>query len=424
MPTFPPVDEQLAYIRKGAAEIIREADLRAKLEKSLASGKPLRVKLGMDPTAPDLHLGHTVVLRKLKHFQDLGHTVVFLIGDFTGMIGDPTGRSVTRPPLSPEQIAQNAETYKAQVFKILDPEKTVIDFNRRWFSKFTADDFIRLAAKYTVSQMLEREDFHKRFLEEKPIAVHELLYPLAQGYDSVALEADVELGGTDQKFNLLVGRELQRAYGQDAQIVLTTPILEGLDGVQKMSKSLGNAVGIHEPPLEMYGKIMSISDQMMWRYYELLTDVQIPEIEKMKREAHPMQAKKELARRIVADFHSAEAAAKAGEDWAKQFQKDEVPQDVEMVDILPEARGGLGMQDTSDFAENSFPIRLDKLVRHVGLAASNTEAATKIKSGAVSVDAQPVQAVTVNIPLDQYVTLRVGRRMKRVRVMSDDGRWM
>jgi tyrosyl-tRNA synthetase len=424
MPTFPPVDEQLAYIRKGAAEIIREADLRAKLEKSLASGKPLRVKLGMDPTAPDLHLGHTVVLRKLKHFQDLGHTVVFLIGDFTGMIGDPTGRSVTRPPLSPEQIAQNAETYKAQVFKILDPEKTVIDFNRRWFSKFTADDFIRLAAKYTVSQMLEREDFHKRFLEEKPIAVHELLYPLAQGYDSVALEADVELGGTDQKFNLLVGRELQRAYGQDAQIVLTTPILEGLDGVQKMSKSLGNAVGIHEPPLEMYGKIMSISDEMMWRYYELLTDVQIPEIEKMKREAHPMQAKKELARRIVADFHSAEAAAKAGEDWAKQFQKDEVPQDVEMVDILPEARGGLGMQDTSDFAENSFPIRLDKLVRHVGLAASNTEAATKIKSGAVSVDAQPVQAVTVNIPLDQYVTLRVGRRMKRVRVMSDDGRWM
>jgi len=331
---------------------------------------------------------------------------------------------VTRPPLSPEQIAQNAETYKAQVFKILDPEKTVIDFNRRWFSKFTADDFIRLAAKYTVSQMLEREDFHKRFLEEKPIAVHELLYPLAQGYDSVALEADVELGGTDQKFNLLVGRELQRAYGQDAQIVLTTPILEGLDGVQKMSKSLGNAVGIHEPPLEMYGKIMSISDEMMWRYYELLTDVQIPEIEKMKREAHPMQAKKELARRIVADFHSAEAAAKAGEDWAKQFQKDEVPQDVEMVDILPEARGGLGMQDTSDFAENSFPIRLDKLVRHVGLAASNTEAATKIKSGAVSVDAQPVQAVTVNIPLDQYVTLRVGRRMKRVRVMSDDGRWM
>ena len=228
------------------------------------------------------------------------------------MIGDPTGRSVTRPPLSREQIEQNAETYKEQVFKILDPKKTVIDFNRRWMGTLTADDFVRLMAKYTVSQMLEREDFHKRFQEEKPISVHELLYPLVQGYDSVALEADVELGGTDQKFNLLVGRELQRAYGQESQVVLTTPILEGLDGVQKMSKSLGNAIGIHEPPLEMYGKIMSISDEMMWRYYELLTDVQVAEIEKMKREAHPMQAKKDLARRIVADFHSAEAAAQSG----------------------------------------------------------------------------------------------------------------
>src|SRR5271154_692871 len=283
MPTFAPTDEQLAYIKKGAAEIVKESELSAKLEKSRAAGKPLRVKLGMDPTAPDLNLGHTVVLRKLKHFQDLGHTAIFLIGDFTGMIGDPTGRSVTRPPLSPEQIEQNAETYKAQVFKILDPEKTVIDFNRRWFSKFTGDDFIRLAAKYTVSQMLEREDFHKRFLEEKPIAVHELLYPLVQGYDSVALEADVELGGTDQRFNLLVGRELQRSYGQEPQVVLTTPILEGLDGVRKMSKSLGNAIGIHEPPLEMYGKIMSISDEMMWRYYELLTDVSLSEIDSYKK---------------------------------------------------------------------------------------------------------------------------------------------
>src|SRR6201997_1295646 len=321
MATFAPVDEQLAYLKKGSAEIIREAELRAKLVKSHATGKPLRVKLGMDPTAPDLHLGHTVVLRKLKHFQDLGHIIIFLIGDFTGMIGDPTGRSATRPPLTREQIEENAETYKAQVFKILDPVKTVIDFNSRWFSKFSAEDFIRLTAKSTVSQMLEREDFHKRFQEEKPIAMHELIYPLAQGYDSVALEADVELGGTDQKFNLLVGRELQRAYGQESQIVLTTPILEGLDGVNKMSKSLGNAIGIHEAPLEMYGKIMSISDEMMWRYYELLTDVQVAEIEKMKREAHPMQAKKDLARRIVADFHSAEAAAKAGEDWGKKFQK-------------------------------------------------------------------------------------------------------
>src|SRR3981189_1970508 len=322
MANFPPVDEQLAYIKKGAAEIIREEELKSKLAKAARTGKPLRVKAGFDPTAPDLHLGHTVLLRKLKHFQDLGHTVIFLIGDFTGMIGDPTGRSATRPPLSREQIAENAETYKSQGFRILSPEKTVVDFNSRWFSKFSAEDFIRLTAKYTVSQMLEREDFHKRFRDEKPIAMHELLYPLAQGYDSVALEADVELGGTDQKFNLLVGREIQRAYGQESQVVLTTPILEGLDGVQKMSKSLGKAIGIHEPPLEMYGKVMSISDKMMWRYYELLTDVQVAEVEKMKREVHPMAAKKELARRIVADFHSADAAAKAGEDWGKQFQRD------------------------------------------------------------------------------------------------------
>ncbi len=279
MPNFPPVEEQLAYLKKGAAEIVKESELRAKLERSRASGKPLKVKAGFDPTAPDLHLGHTVLLRKLKHFQDLGHTVIFLIGDFTGMIGDPTGRSATRPPLTREQIAENAETYKAQVFRILSKEKTVVDFNSRWFSKFSAEDFIRLTAKYTVSQMLEREDFHKRFHDEKPIAMHELLYPLAQGYDSVALEADVELGGTDQKFNLLVGRELQRAYGQESQVVLTTPILEGLDGVNKMSKSLGNAIGIHEPALEMYGKVMSISDEMMWRYYELLTDVRIRNIE-------------------------------------------------------------------------------------------------------------------------------------------------
>src|SRR6202046_91427 len=265
MSSFASVDEQLRYLKKGSAEIIREADLRAKLERSRATGKPLRVKLGMDPTAPDLHLGHTVVLRKLKHFQDLGHTAIFLIGDFTGMIGDPTGRSVTRPPLTREQIEENAETYKAQVFKILDPQKTVIDFNRRWMGAFTSDDFVRLMAKYTVSQLLEREDFHKRFQEEKPISVHELLYPLVQGYDSVALEADVELGGTDQRFNLQVGRDLQRSYGQESQVVLTTPILEGWrPGPEKMSKSLDNAIGIHEAPLEMYGKLMAISDERMW----------------------------------------------------------------------------------------------------------------------------------------------------------------
>src|ERR1700674_247100 len=326
---FAPVDEQLAYIKKGSAEIIRESELRAKLERSKAKGEPLRVKAGFDPTTPDLHLGHTVLLRKLNHFQDLGHAVTFLIGDFTSMIGDPTGRSVTRPPLSSEDIMRNAKTYMAQVYKILNRATTQTRFNSEWFDKMKGEDWVRLAAKFTVSQMLEREDFHKRFQEEKPIAMHELLYPLAQGYDSVALKADVELGGTDQKFNLLVGRELQRSFGQESQVVLTKPILEGLDGVQKMSKSLGNAIGIQEPPLEVYGKVMSISDPMMWRYYELLTDVQLDEIEKMKRESHPMAAKKELARRIVTDFHSADAAAKAGEDWAKQFQKHEVPEDVE-----------------------------------------------------------------------------------------------
>jgi tyrosyl-tRNA synthetase len=429
MPTFASVDEQITYLKKGSAEIIREADLRAKLEKSRAAGKPLRVKLGMDPTAPDLHLGHTVVLRKLKHFQDLGHTAIFLIGDFTGMIGDPTGRSVTRPPLTREQIEENAETYKAQVFKILDPQKTVIDFNRRWMGAFTADDFVRLMAKYTVSQLLEREDFHKRFKDEKPISVHELLYPLVQGYDSVALEADVELGGTDQKFNLLVGRELQRAYGQESQVVLTTPILEGLDGVQKMSKSLGNAIGIHEPPLEMYGKIMSISDEMMWRYYELLTDVQVADIEKMKKELHPMEAKKELGRRIVVDFHSAEAAAKAGEDWARQFQKKEVPKEIERVDVR---LADVGVDSDGSHHGALFVIgrgvnpcrrhivRLDKLVRNAGLASSNNEAGAKLRSGAVSIDGETIgeSNFIAEIPSDHEIVLRVGRRIKKVRLVD------
>jgi tyrosyl-tRNA synthetase len=420
MANFAPVEEQLTYLKKGAAEIIREADLRTKLEKSCATGKPLRVKLGMDPTAPDLHLGHTVVLRKLKHFQDLGHRAIFLIGDFTGMIGDPTGRSATRPPLSREQIEQNAETYKTQVFKILDPKKTVIDFNRRWMGAFTSDDFVRLMAKYTVSQLLEREDFHKRFQEEKPISVHELLYPLVQGYDSVALEADVELGGTDQKFNLLVGRELQRAYGQESQVVLTTPILEGLDGVQKMSKSLGNAIGIHEPPLEMYGKVMSISDEMMWRYYELLTDVQVAEIEKMKRESHPMQAKKDLARRIVADFHSAEAAAKAGEDWAKQFQKDEVPEEAEELHLqLAEVQYRAGEELGTAIPSGSEPILIDlaKLLLKCGLADSKTDAARKLKQNAVRVDnaveTKPRLAFGSSLPSKGLrLTLRVGKKLR------------
>jgi tyrosyl-tRNA synthetase len=423
MPTFPPVDDQLAYISKGAAEIIHTGELRLRLEKSLASGTPLRVKAGFDPTAPDLHLGHTVLLRKLKHFQDLGHTVIFLIGDFTGMIGDPTGRSLTRPPLSREDILRNAETYKAQVFKILNPEKTEVRFNSDWFAKFTPEDFIRLMAKYTVSQMLEREEFHKRFQDEKPIALHELLYPLAQGYDSVALQADVELGGTDQKFNLLVGRELQRGYGEPSQIVLTTPILEGLDGVQKMSKSLKNAVGIHEPPKDMFGKIMSISDPMMWRYYELLTDISNAEISELQRssadgEQHPMDLKKALSRSIVTDFHSSQEAAQAEQDWVAQHQKGQTPDHLETIQLRvaefldPKALPGKGANGNP--GPQPLPIPVDKLVSRAGLAASRTDAARKLKEGAVKINGAVVAAPIMELYPDTPFVVQVGRKMKRV----------
>jgi tyrosyl-tRNA synthetase len=420
MPNFPPVDEQLAYISKGAAEIIHTGELRARLEKSLANGTPLRVKAGFDPTAPDLHLGHTVLLRKLKHFQDLGHTVIFLIGDFTGMIGDPTGRSVTRPPLSREDILRNAETYKAQVFKILHADKTEVRFNSEWFGKFTGEDFIRLMAKYTVSQMLEREDFHKRFQQEKPIAVHELLYPLAQGYDSVALKADVELGGTDQKFNLLVGRELQRSYGEPSQIVLTTPILEGLDGVQKMSKSLGNAIGVHEPPVEMFGKVMSISDAMMWRYYELLTDVSNAEISEMQKQCaagakHPMDLKKALARSIVTDFHSGSAALSAEEDWVKQHQKGQVPDSIESVEVSIVEVSAIPAGAPGGDPQAAALVHVDKLISRAGLAASRTEAARKLKEGAVKIDGEPVSQPIVSLKNLEFV-LQVGRRMKSVSI--------
>ena len=410
MPSFPPSDEQLALIRKGAVEIIRDGELRERLEKSCASGKPLRVKAGFDPTAPDLHLGHTVLIHKLRHFQLLGHTVIFLIGDFTGMIGDPSGRMVTRPPLSREQITENAKTYLDQVYKILDREKTEVRYNREWFGKFTADDFIRLAAKFTVSQMLEREDFHKRFQEEKPIAMHELLYPLAQGYDSVALEADVELGGTDQKFNLLVGREIQRAYGQVSQIVLTTPILEGLDGVQKMSKSLNNAIGLTEPPLQMYGKVMSISDQMMWRYYELLTDVTMVEIGKMTEQAaagkvNPMQYKKELARRIVADAHGEAAANKATENWSTQFQKREAPNEIETVNV-----------NYADVAAGNDAIKLDRLLARCGLADSVSDGLRKVKQKSVRIDGEVVAQPILQLKVPAEFTLRVGRSIRRVSI--------
>jgi tyrosyl-tRNA synthetase len=341
------------------------------------------------------------------------------------MIGDPTGRSVTRPPLTREDIVRNSETYKAQVFKILNPEKTEVRFNSEWMGKLSTEDFIRLTAKYTVSQMLEREEFHKRFQQEKPIALHELLYSLVQGYDSVALKADVELGGTDQKFNLLVGRELQRAYGEPSQIVLTTPILEGLDGVQKMSKSLGNAIGVHEPPVEMFGKVMSISDAMMWRYYELLTDISNADISQMQRycaggEKHPMDLKKALARSIVADFHSSQAAAQAEEDWVAQHQKGQTPENIESIKLnvsefldpktlpIKDANGNPGPQP--------LPIPVDKLVSRAGLAASRTDAARKLKEGAVKINGNVVSTPVVEQYPDTPFVLHVGRKMKRVNI--------
>jgi tyrosyl-tRNA synthetase len=422
MAEFLPVDQQLAYLRKGAAEIIRESDLRQRLEQSLASGKPLRVKAGFDPTAPDLHLGHTVLMRKLKHFQDLGHTVIFLIGDFTSLIGDPTGRSATRPPLTREQIDANAETYKAQVFKILDAAKTEVRFNSDWLGKLDYEGFVRLAAKFTVSQMLEREDFHKRFTEERPIAMHELLYPIAQGYDSVALEADVELGGTDQKFNLLMGRQLQRDYNQPSQIVLTMPLLEGTDGVQKMSKSYGNYVGITEPPQEMFGKIMSISDALMWRYYELLTDVPSAEIERMQQDAasgaaHPMKLKQELGKRIVADFHSPAAAEQAAADWSRMFQKGEAPADLPLISV-PFAEVAAPHATPSNPAVNAgqVQIKLDKLLAHTGLATSVGDGLRKVKQGAVKLDGQLKTDLVAAVKPGTEFTLRAGKKMVRVSI--------
>ncbi len=409
MAQFPSVDEQLEYIQKGAAEIIPLPALRERIEKSLASGKPMRIKAGFDPTAPDLHLGHTVLIRKLKHFQELGHTVVFLIGDSTALIGDPTGRSQTRKPLTREEIVSNSETYKEQVFKILDPKKTEVRFNSEWLDKLSYYDLVKLLAQFTVSQMLEREDFHKRFNEEHPIALHELIYPIAQGYDSVALEADVELGGTDQKFNLMRGRDLQKHFGQPQQIILMTPILEGLDGVQKMSKSLGNAIGIKESPGEMYGKLMSISDELMWRYWTLLTDLRQSEIDALRAgvaagSVHPMDTKKRLARTIVADFHSAEEAQRADENWAKQFQQGSVADDLEEVAV----------------AHSDVLWSIAKLVRAVGLA-SGTEAVKLLKAGAVSINnvkqagtsfAPEADTPEPSVANPLRVTVRVGKRAK------------
>jgi len=421
MAQFAAVDEQLDLIMKGAAEVIpavSSADksaLRERLAQSAAKGVPMRVKAGFDPTAPDLHLGHTVLIRKLRHFQQLGHTVIFLIGDATALIGDPTGRNVTRKPLSQEEIDRNAQTYKEQVFKILDPEKTEVRYNSEWLQELGFEGMIRLAAKFTVSQMLEREDFHKRFQEEQPISVHELLYPMAQGYDSVALKADVELGGTDQKFNLMRGRDLQRDAGQPPQIILMTPILEGLDGVQKMSKSLGNAIGIQEPAGEMYGKLMSISDELMWKYYTFLTDLRASEIEAMQAEVsegklHPMQAKKNLAWGIVKDFHSAEAADAAAASWAQQFQQRGVSEDLPVVQVSLSADGLVD-------AEGS--VRMAKLLVTAGLAASAGEATRKLGENAVSVDGAKFAEKTLRgAKPGETLALRLGKRSVRVEWMA------
>jgi len=408
MSTFLPVDEQMDLLQKGAAEIIRVSDLRERLEDSRKTGRPLRVKAGFDPTAPDLHLGHTVLMRKLRHFQQLGHTVIFLVGDFTALIGDPTGRNVTRKPLTREQIDLNAETYKAQVFKILDQSVTEVRYNSEWLGKLGYEDTVRLAARFTVSQMLERDDFHKRYQAEQPISLHEFLYPVMQGYDSVCLECDVELGGTDQKFNLLCGRELQRQYGQKPQIVLMTPILEGLDGVQKMSKSLNNAIGINESPTEMYGKLMSISDDLMWKYWVFLTDLRLSEVESLKDEVaagtlHPMDAKKRLARTITAGFHGEAAAASADENWARMFQQKETAEDLEEVVVaLADVAGAEPGQ-----------IRLPKLLVHLGLAASGAEANRKIAEKAVKLNGESaVGALIAVAALPTRVVVRLGKRAK------------
>ncbi len=424
---FAPVEQQLDLITKGAAEILPPAEagapdaLRARLEEARRTGVPLRIKAGFDPTAPDLHLGHTVLMRKLKHFQSLGHQVIFLIGDFTGLIGDPTGKNQTRKALTREELMENAKTYQDQVFRILDPAKTEVRYNSEWMGPFGADGLVRLAAQFTLSQMLERDEFHKRFQDEQPIHMHEMLYPMVQGYDSVALACDVELGGTDQKFNLMRGRDLQRHFGQKPQIVLMTPILEGLDGVQKMSKSLGNAIGIQEPAPSMYGKLMSVSDELMWRYWILLTDLPQSEIDRMQArvtsgELHPMQAKKDLALTITREFHSETQAHEAAEDWSRQFQSREVATNLPEVTI-PRDSDGLFVSNI-EHGPPQMEVRMAKLLQLAGLAASANEAGRKLAEGAVLVNNQRVTSKL--LPAGDLATgavLRLGRRSVRIALL-------
>ncbi|MGD0797859.1 MAG: tyrosine--tRNA ligase [Acidobacteriaceae bacterium] len=414
MSTFPPLEDQLDLITKGAAEIIPQDALRERIAQSIASGRPMRIKAGFDPTAPDLHLGHTVLIRKLRHFQSLGHTVIFLIGDSTALIGDPTGRNVTRKPLSREEIDRNAETYKEQVFKILDRDKTEVRYNSEWLDKLGYAGLIGLSAKVTLSQILDRKDFLTRFRAEEDISLHELLYPLAQGYDSVMLQSDVELGGTDQKFNLLMGRVLQRKDGQPSQIVLMTPILEGLDGVQKMSKSLGNAIGIQEPPSEMYGKLMSISDELMWKYWTLLTDLRASEIAQMQADVasgtlHPMQAKKNLAWTITRDFHSAAEADAAAENWAKQFQQRSASEDIPIAKV---SRSSVLAPST---AEMGTVMKIPSLLVSSGLAGSIAEANRKLAENAVSLNGQKFSGkLSSEDAMGESPVLRLGKKSVRV----------
>ncbi|UCE41990.1 MAG: tyrosine--tRNA ligase [Candidatus Aminicenantes bacterium] len=397
------VEEQLAYLKKGCMEIILENELKAKLERAIKENRPLRVKAGFDPTAPDIHLGHTVLIRKMKHFQDLGHDVIFLIGDFTGLIGDPSGQSATRPPMTREQININAETYKNQIFKILDPKKTIIDFNSRWLGKLTSFDIIKLTSKYTVARVLERDDFSNRLKSGQPISLHELLYPIMQAYDSVALEADVELGGTDQKFNLLVGRDIQREFRQEPQIVITMPLLEGLDGVEKMSKSLENYVGITEPPNEIYGKIMSISDPLMFRYYELLTDVPISQIEDWQKEIqeetlNPKDLKSRLAGMIVADFWGKAEADKAVQEFDLVFKQKEIPSDLTVHVVDPGKTAESGEVSIIDVLEEILPSR--------------GEAKRMISQGGIYIDGSRIDSIELMLDFkkkNEYV-LKIGKR--------------
>lgn len=396
-----PIAEQLELIRQGTVEVISEKELAERLEECAKKGRPLRVKAGFDPTAPDLHLGHTVLIQKLRHFQLLGHQVVFLIGDFTGMIGDPSGTSDTRRALTREEVEANAETYRRQIFKILEPDKTTVDFNSRWMRPMDAEGLIQLAMRYTVHRMIERDDFSRRFADGRPIAVHEFLYPLIQGYDSVALESDVELGGTDQKFNLLVGRDLQRAYGQPPQVIITMPLLEGTDGVQKMSKSLGNYIGIDEPPAEMFGKVMSISDELMWRYYELLSDRPWSEVEELRELCrsggmNPKDAKVSLAKEIVGRFHSEDAAGRAAEEFDQVFRLKGLPEDIPTVEVAWEGER----------------MWLPKIMVAAGAAGSSSEARRLISQGAVSVDGETVKDVEAELPPPRGAPylLKVGKK--------------